>query len=104
MMTPREFMTKLQTCKTQQSLIILGIIGISTLAIVAFYTRFTGFVRGVFVVFWIALIITVGQFISAFLLRRHGLVCSSCGQLLEKVEIVQTHKCPKCQMEVIRDA
>ena len=101
-MTPAEFVKKLRVCKTQQALVVLGIIVVSTLAVTVAFIHVTGFVRVVFVVCWIALMLFVGQLVSAFLCRKHGLVCSSCGRPLETIRIVETGKCPHCQTEVVR--
>jgi LSD1 subclass zinc finger protein len=104
MMTPAEFVKKLRACKTQQALVVLGIIVVSTLAVTAAFIHITGFVRVIFVVCWIVLMLFVGQFVSAFLSRKQGLVCSSCRRPLETIRIVETGKCPHCQTQVIHDA
>ena len=104
MFTSSEFVKKLRVCKTQQAWIILGIAVASGLVLPAAMHRATFYAKIFFLVCWMILMLSVGQFASAFIFRRHGFVCSSCKRPLETLRIVETGKCPHCKTEVIRDA
>jgi hypothetical protein len=62
MMTPKDFMTKLQRCKTQQALIVVVLLLISAPALVSIYIHVSGLTRAVFVICWLVLLIFIGQF------------------------------------------